>query len=86
MQAWFESWASRSVFTVGNGRSSLKAWYSGALDVEESFSGALDSDVHMFVAGVVKSFDTVDGLHSMPLWASWLVSSCLLSVLCACSS
>ena len=74
------------MFSVGNGRSSFEAWYSAALDFEESFSGALDSDVHMFVAGVVKSFDTVDGSRSMPLWASWLVSSCLLSVPCACSS
>ena len=74
MQAWFESWASRSVFSAGNGRSSFEAWNSAALDIEESFSGALDSDVHIFVAGVVKSFDTV------------LVSSCLFSVPCACSS
>ena len=30
-------------------------------DLEESLSGALHSDVHKFVADVVKSFDTVDG-------------------------
>ena len=60
MLIWFESWASRSVFNAGNGRSSFGAWYSAALDIEESLSGALDSDVHIFVASVVKSFDTVD--------------------------
>ena len=44
----------------GGGRSSVEAWYTTALDLEESLSGALDSDVHIFVADVVKSFDTVD--------------------------
>ena len=31
-----------------------------ALDIEECLSGGVDSDVHLFVADVVKSFDTVD--------------------------
>ena len=38
----------------------MEAWYSTALDLEQSLSGALDSDVHIVVADVVKSFDTVD--------------------------
>ena len=38
----------------------MEAWYSTAVDLEESLSGALDSDVHIFVADVFKSFDTVD--------------------------
>ena len=49
-----------SVFSTGGGRSSVEAWYSTPLDLEESLSGALDSDVHIFVADVIKSFDTVD--------------------------
>ena len=61
LQEWFESWVPRSVFSAGCGRSSVEAWYSTALDLEESLSGALDSDVHIFVADVVKSFDSVDG-------------------------
>ena len=32
----------------------------GALDIEEVLSGVADSDVHLFVADVVKSCDTVD--------------------------
>ena len=60
LQGWFESWVPRSVFSAGGGNSSVEAWYSTALDLEESLSGALDSDVHIFVADVVKSFDTVD--------------------------
>ena len=31
-----------------------------ALDIEEVLSGVVDSDIHLFVADVVKSFDTFD--------------------------
>ena len=31
-----------------------------ALDIEEVLSGIVDSDIHLFVADVIKSFDTVD--------------------------
>ena len=41
-------------------RARFEAWYSSALDIEESLSGVLVSDVHIFVADVIKSFDTVD--------------------------
>ena len=34
--------------------------YTTALDIEEVLSGVVDSDFHLFVADVVKSFDTVD--------------------------
>ena len=60
LEGWFKSWVPESVFSAGGGRSSVEAWYSTAIDLEESLSGALDSDVHIFVADVVKSFDTVD--------------------------
>ena len=59
LQKWFESWVPKSVFSAGGGRSSVEAWYSTA-DLEESLSGALDSDIHISVADVIKSFDTVD--------------------------
>ena len=38
----------------------LRAWYTSALDIEEVLTGAADSDIHLFVADVVKSFNTVD--------------------------
>ena len=38
----------------------MDAWFSSALDIEECLFGGVDSDVHLFVADVVKSFDTVD--------------------------
>ena len=40
---------------------SVKAWCSTALDIDEVLSGFSDDDVHVFVADVVKSFDTVNG-------------------------
>ena len=49
-----------SVFSAGGGRSSVEAWCSTALDIEDVLSGDADSDVHLFVADVIKSFDTVD--------------------------
>ena len=60
LEDWFRSWVPACVFSAGGGRSSVEAWYSTALDLEESLAGVLDSDVHIFVADVIKSFDTVD--------------------------
>ena len=34
--------------------------YKTALDIEECLAAAIGADVHLFVADVVKSFDTVD--------------------------
>ena len=60
LEDWFQSWVLESVFSAGGGRGSVKAWYTSALDIEEVLTGASDSDVHLVVADVVKSFDTVD--------------------------
>ena len=60
LEDWFWSWVPDSFFGAGCGRSSVEAWYTTALDIEEVLSGVVDSDVHLFVADVVKSFDTVD--------------------------
>ena len=51
LEDWFQSWVHDSVFSAGSGRSSVEAWYTTALDIEEVLSGAAD---------VIKSFDTVD--------------------------
>ena len=60
LDGWFKSWVPDSVFSAGGGRGSVEAWYTSALDIEEVLSGAADSHVHLFVADVIKSFDTVD--------------------------
>ena len=57
---WFRSWVPDSVFSAGGGRGLVEAWYTTALDIEEVLAGAAGSDVHLFVADVIKSFDTVD--------------------------
>ena len=60
LEGWFKSWVPDSVFSAGGGRGSVEAWYASALDIEEVLSGAVDSHVHLFVADVIESFDTVD--------------------------
>ena len=60
LEPWFKSWVPSTVYSAGGGRSSVDAWFSSALDIEECLSGGVDSDVHLFVADVVKFFDTVD--------------------------
>ena len=56
---WVEGWLPRSVFSFGNGLSSVEAWFSTALDIEEVLSGAGGDQLHVMVADVIKSFDTV---------------------------
>ena len=60
LDCWFQPWVPQSVFSAGGGRGPVEAWYSTSLDIEGVLSGAADSDVHLFVADVIKSFDTVD--------------------------
>ena len=60
LEGWFKSWVPDSVFSAGCGRGSVEAWYTTALDIEEVLSGSVGSHVHLFVADVIKSFDTVD--------------------------
>ena len=60
LESWFRSWVPDSVFSAGGGRSSVDAWFTTALDIEECLAGGVESEVHLLVADVVKSFDTVD--------------------------
>ena len=60
LEGWFKSWVPDSVFSAGGGRGLVEAWYTSALDIEEVLSSAADSHVHLFVANVINSFDTVD--------------------------
>ena len=76
LQEWFFSWVPDSVFSAGKGVSSVDAWYATAIDIEELPSQTRHSDFHIFVADVVKSFDTVDrdildcalGRLGLPAW------------------
>ena len=73
---------SESVFSVGNGVShQLMTGFSTSLDIEEVLSRARDDKLHVTVADVFKSFDTVDR-SMLELW-TWhaefasMVSACL---------
>ena len=48
------------MLSLGNGLSSVEAWYSTALDIEEVLSETGGDRLHVMVADVIKSFDTVD--------------------------
>ena len=60
LREWVEEWLPKSVFSLSNGLSSVEAWFSTALDIEEVLSGAGGDQLHVMVADVIKSFDTVD--------------------------
>ena len=60
LDGWFKSWVPASVFSAGGGCGSVEAWYTSSLDIEEVLTGAVDSHVHIIVADVVETFDTVD--------------------------
>ena len=61
LREWVEGWLPESVFSLGNGLSSVEAWFSStALDIEEVLSGTGGDQLHVMVADVIMSFDTVD--------------------------
>ena len=60
VDGWFRSWVPDSVFSAVDGRGSVEAWKTSALNIEEVHTGATDFHLHLFVADVVESFDTVD--------------------------
>ena len=60
LREWVEVWLPKSVYSLGNGLSSVEAWFSNALDIEEILSGTGDDQLHVMVAEVIKSFVTVD--------------------------
>ena len=59
LREWVEVWLPQSVYSLGNGLSSVEAWFSTALDIEEVLSGTGGDQFHVMVADVIKSFGTV---------------------------
>ena len=55
---WVEGWLPKSVFSCGNCLSSVEAWFSTALDIEEVLAGTGGDQLHVVVADVILSFDT----------------------------
>ena len=80
LDGWFKSWVPDSVFSAGGCRSSVEAWYTPSLDIEEVVSGAAHSHVHLLLLMLSSPLIRLIGpfwIVSCPYWASWLVSSCL---------
>ena len=50
----------KSVFSLGNGVSSVEAWFSTALDIEEMLAQIGSGQLHVMVADAIKFFATVD--------------------------
>ena len=59
LREWVEGWLPKSVYSLGNGLSSVEAWFSTALDMDEVLSGTGGDQLHVMVADVIKSFDTI---------------------------
>ena len=57
---WVKGWVSKSVFSLGNGVSSVEAWFSTALDIEEVLAQIGSDQLQVLVADVIKSFDTAE--------------------------
>ena len=76
LREWVVGWLPHSVFSLGNVLSSVEAWFSTALDIEEVLSGTGGDQLHVMVADVIKSFDTVHksildcalGRLGLPVW------------------
>ena len=73
---WVEGWLSSSVYSSSNWFSSIKAWFSDVSDFENDLFGTGCEQLHVLVADVLKSFDTVDrfildctlGRFGLPDW------------------
>ena len=59
------------MFSFWKGLSSVESWFSTALDIEEVLSGTGGDQLHVMVADVIKSFDTVDRSFWIVLCVAW---------------
>ena len=41
LEPWFRSWVPSCVFSAGGGRSSVEAWFTISIDIEEVLSGVV---------------------------------------------
>ena len=68
LREWVEGWSPKSVFSLGNGLSSVEAWFSTALNIEEVLSGARGDQLHVMVADVI----LLTGSFWIALWGGWV--------------
>ena len=72
LREWVEGWLPKSVLSLGNGLSSLEAWFSTALDIEEVLSGTGGDQLRVMVADVIKSFALWISPFWIALWVDWV--------------
>ena len=60
LEDWFKSWVPDSVFSAGGGRGSVEAWFPLLLILRKVLLALLTPIFTLFVADVIKSFNTVD--------------------------
>ena len=48
LREWVEEWLPASVYSLGNGLSSVEAWFSTALDIEVVLSGTGGDQLHVW--------------------------------------
>ena len=59
------------MFSLGNGASSVEAWFSTALDIEEVLSGTGDGQLHVMVADVISPLTLLTGPFWTVLGVGW---------------
>ena len=67
---WFASWVLLSVFSAA-GRGTVQAWFSTALDIEESLSGIVDSDVHILLLTLSSHVILLTGVFLTAYFVAW---------------
>ena len=68
LREWVVGWLPNSVFSLGNGLSSVEACFSTALDIEEVLSGTGGDQLHVMVADVIKLLTLLTGPYWIVLW------------------
>ena len=70
LREWVEGWLPKSVFSLGNGLSSVEAWFSTALDTEEVFSLVLISCTFWLLMSLSPLILLI-GPFWIVLWGGW---------------
>ena len=79
LREWVEGWVPQSVFSLGNGVSSVEAWFSTALDIEEVLSGARDD--HLVALGCSTGSGIFTSLFTHTVrWKRLASSACWISL------
>ena len=71
-----EGWLPKSVFSLGNGLSSVEAWFSTALDIEEVLSGLVGTSCMSWLLMSSSLLILWTGLFWIALWGGLGLPDC----------